>query len=133
MLFLILSCNLVIPLWIYILVLHPCLTDVIATFHFLSISRAAISRYPNIILIMSAHTFFFSKKIACSSSVLAFMANTSNSIMKSVIFFFSCLKVSIFYSAFAVLILLLNIILISHTNLFQSWVFVSSSSSLSFF
>ena len=71
---------------------YPCLTDVIATFHSLSVSGATISRYSNIVLIISAHIFFFSKKMACSSSVLAFIANTLNLIIKSTIFFFSYLK-----------------------------------------
>ena len=82
---------------------------------------------------MSCHAFFLSKNIACDSSVLAFMANASNSIMKSVVFHFPCLKVSIFHSASAVLDLLLNVVLISLTKSSQSWVPNSSSSSLSFF
>ena len=77
-------------------------------------------------------TFFFNKKIVCSLSVFAFMANTSNSIIKSTVFFFSCLKDSIFYSASATFILSLNIVLISLTKSSQSWIPSSSSSLLSF-
>ena len=60
------------------------------------------------------------------------MANTSNSIIKSTVFFFSCLKVSIFYLVSAIFILLLNIVLISLMKSSQSWVPSSSSSSSSF-
>jgi len=88
--------------------------------------------YPNIVLIIFCHTFFFSKNIAYSLSVSAFIAKISNLIMKSAMFHFPCLKDFIFYSAFAVFILLLNVILISLINLFQSWV-SSSSFSLSSF
>jgi len=108
-------------------------TDVIVTFHSLSVSRATIGGYSNIVLIMSIHTFFFSKKMVYSLFVLTFMANVSNSIMKSAVFFFSCLKVSIFHLASAALVLSLNVILISCTSLSQSWVFVSLSSLSSFF
>ena len=76
--------------------------------------------------------FFFNKKIACSSSVSVFIANALNSIMKSAVFFFSCLKDSIFYLASAAFILSLNIILISLTKSSQYWVLSSLSSSLSF-
>ena len=105
----------------------------ITTFHSLSVSSIAISRYPNIVLMISAHTFFFNKKMACNTSVSAFMANVLNSIIKSVICFFPFLKVLIFYSASAALLLLLNVFLISHMNLFQSWVSISLSSLSSFF
>ena len=81
---------------------------------------------------MSGYMFFFNKKIACSSSVSVFMANALNSIMKSAVFFFSCLKDSIFYLASAAFILSLNIILISLTKSSQYWVLSSLSSSLSF-
>ena len=47
--------------------------------------------------------------------------------------FFPCLKVSIFHLVSIALLLLLNVVLISHTNLSQSWVSVSLSSSLNFF
>ena len=77
--------------------------------------------------------FFFNKKIACSLSVLAFMANASNSIMKSAVFCFPCLKDSIFHLASAAFVLLLNVILISLTKSSQSWMPSSLSSSLSFF
>ena len=92
-----------------------------------------MGEYPNIVLIMSCHTFFFNKKIACSSSVSAFIASTSNSIMKLVVFCFPCLKDSILYSVSAVFVLLLNVVLISLTKYSQSWVPSSSSSSSSFF
>ena len=78
------------------------------------------------------HTFFFNRKMTYKSSVSAFMANASNSIIKSTVFFLPCLKVSIFHSASAAFILLLNVILISLTKSSQSWVLSSSSSSLSF-
>ena len=71
--------------------LYLCMTDIITTFHSLSVSGTAISGYPDIVLIMSAHTFFFNKKITCSLSVFDFMASVSNSIMKSAVFFFPCL------------------------------------------
>ena len=70
--------------------------------------------------------------MAYSSSVSAFMANASNSIMKSAVFFFSCLNVYIFHSASATFILSLNVVLISFTKSSQSWVLDSSSSLLSF-
>ena len=113
--------------------LYPCPTEVIATFHSLSVSGTTMGRYSNIVLIMSDCIVIFSKKMACSSSMSVFMASTSNSIMKSTVFHFPCLKVSIFYSASAAFVLLLNIILISLTKLFQSWVSNFSSSSSSFF
>ena len=81
---------------------------------------------------MLCQTFFFNKKMACSSSVSAYIANALNSIIKSTMFFFPCLKVSIFYSASATFVLSLNIILISLTKSSQSWVLVSSSSLSSF-
>ena len=71
--------------------------------------------------------------MACSSSVSAFMANASNSMMKSAMFRFPYLNVSIFYSASAALNLSLNVVLISFIKSSQSWVSLSSSSSLSFF
>ena len=95
---------------------YPCLTDVIATFHSLSDSGMAIGGYPKIILMMFCHTFFFNKKMACSLSVSIFVANASNSIMKSAVFFFPCLKVSIFHLASATFVLSLNMFLISWTN-----------------
>ena len=71
--------------------------------------------------------------MACGSSVSAFMASVLNSIIKSAIFYFPCLKNSILYSASAVFVLSLKVILISFMKSFQSWVPSSSSSSLSFF
>ena len=82
---------------------------------------------------MSCQTFFFSRKMVCSSSVSAFMASGLNSIMKSAVFYFSCLKDSILHLASAVFILLLNVVLMSFTKLFQFWVPISLSSSSSFF
>ena len=82
---------------------------------------------------MSCQTFFFSRKMVCSSSVSAFMASGLNSIMKSAVFYFSCLKDSILHLAFAVFILLLNVVLMSFTKLSQFWVPISLSSSSSFF
>ena len=82
---------------------------------------------------MSCCTFFFNRKMACNLSVSAFMANASNSIMKSAVFRFPCLNVSIFHSASAVLDLSLNVVLSSFTKSSQSWVLSSSSSSSSFF
>ena len=102
--------------------LYPCLTKVIVIFHFLSDSGAAMGGYPSIILMISCHTFFFSKKMACSSSVSVFIAKASNFIMKSTIFCFSCLKDSILHLASAAFVLLLNVVLIFLTNFFQSWV-----------
>ena len=71
--------------------------------------------------------------MACSSSVSAFISNVSNSIIKSAIFFFSCLKDSIFHLASAAFVLSLNIVLISLKKSSQSWVPSSLSSSSSFF
>jgi len=82
---------------------------------------------------MSCHAFFFNKKMACSSSVSAFMASALNSIMKSAVFHFSCLNISIFHSVSAALDLSLNVVLISFTKSSQSWVPNSSSSLSSFF
>jgi len=81
---------------------------------------------------MSGHTFSFNKKMACSSFVSVFMANTSNSIMKFTVFFFPCLKDSIFHSASTAFVLLLNVVLISLMKSSQSWVLNSSSNLLSF-
>ena len=96
--------------------LYSCSTKVITIFHFFNISNAAMGGYPNIILIMSGQIFFFNKKIMYNLLVSAFMANASNSIIKSTVFCFPCLKDSIFHLAFAVFILLLNIVLISFTK-----------------
>ena len=95
---------------------YSCPTVVIAIFHSLSMSGAAIGGYPNMVLIMSACTFFFNKNIACKLSVSTFMANTLNSIMKSTMCFLPCLNVAIFHSASAALLLSLNAVLISLTN-----------------
>jgi len=81
---------------------------------------------------MSSHTFFLNEKMACSSFVSAFMANTSNSIMKSTIFFFPCLKDLIFHLVSTTFVLSLNVVLISLTKSFQSWVLSSLCSLLSF-
>jgi len=93
---------------------------------------SSYNRYPNIILIMLGCTFFFNKKMVCSSSVSTFIAKTLNSIIKSTVFYFPYLKNSIFYLASAVFVLLLKVILIFLTNSSQSWVPSSSSSSFSF-
>ena len=69
---------------------------------------------------MTCYIFFFSKNIVCRSSVSAFITKALNSIMKSYMFHFSCLKVSIFHLASVAFILSLNV------------VFNSLSSSLSF-
>ena len=112
---------------------YLCPTEVITIFYSLSVSGVAIGGYSNMVLIISCHTFFFSKNIACSSFVSAFIAKASNSIMKSTVFHFSCLKDFIFYLISTVFVLSLNVVLISLTNSSQSWVFSSLSSSLSFF
>ena len=85
----------------------------IATFYCLSVSGAIIGRYPNTIFIMSVLIFLFSKNIVSMLSILAFMANTSNLIMKLAMCFLLCLNVSIFHLESTVLLLLLNIVLIS--------------------
>ena len=110
---------------------YPCPTELIAAFHSLSDSGTAMDGYSNIILMISCHIFFFNRNIACSSSVSAFIANTSNLIMKFAVFFFPCLKDSILYLASTAFVLSLNIVLISLTNSSQSWVsnFLFSSSS----
>ena len=82
---------------------------------------------------MSDHIFFFNKKMVYSSSVSVFITNMSNSIIKSAVFFFPCLKDSIFYLASATFIMSLNIVLISLIKSSQFWVLSSSSSSSSFF
>ena len=71
--------------------------------------------------------------MVCSSSVPVFMASALNLIMKSVVFYFPCLKDSILYSASAIFVLSLNVILISLTKFSQFWVPSSLFSSLSFF
>ena len=71
--------------------------------------------------------------MVCSSFVSAFIASALNLIMKFAVFFFPCLNVSIFHSASAAFVLLLNVILIFFMKLFQSWVLSSSSSSSSFY
>jgi len=113
--------------------LYPCPTDVMAIFYSLSVSGMAIGRYPSIVLMILCHMFFFNRKMACKSSVSAFMANTLNSIIKSAVFFFSCLKVSIFHSVSTTFVLSLNVALISQMNSSQSWISFSLSSLLSFF
>ena len=112
---------------------YPCLTDVIATFHFLSVSSAAMGGYPNIILIIFCLMFFFNRNIMCNLSISAFMASASNSIMKLAVFHFPCLKDSILYLASAAFVLSLKVILISFMKSSQFWVSSSLSSSLSFF
>ena len=110
---------------------YPCLTDIIATFYSLRVSSIAIGGYPSIVLTISCCVFFFNKKMVCSLSVSAFVASASNSMIKSTVFHFPCLNVSIFHLASAILDLSLNIVSISFTKSFQSW--VSLSNSLSFF
>ena len=112
---------------------YSCPIDVIATFHSFKVSGIAIGGYSNIVLIISCHMFFFNKKMACSLSVSAFMASASNSMIKSAVFCFPCLNVSIFHSMSAALVLSLNVVLISFTKSSQSWVPNSSSSLSSFF
>ena len=97
---------------------YPCSTKMITTFHFLSVSGTAIGRYSSIIFIMLVLMFFFNKNIAYMLSVSVFMANASNSIMKLVMCFFSCLNDSIFHLASTALLLLLNTILIFLMNSF---------------
>ena len=82
---------------------------------------------------ISCRMFFFNRKMTCSSSISTFIASASNLIMKSAVFHFPCLNISIFHSAFAVLDLSLNVVLISFTKSSQSWVPSSLSSSSSFF
>ena len=113
--------------------LYFCLTDIIAIFHSLNNSCTIIGGYSNIVLIISCYTFFLNKNIAYNSFISNFIARVSNSIMKSAMFFFPCLKILIFYSAFAALVLSLNVFFISCTKSSQSWIPISSSSSLSFF
>ena len=98
--------------------LYFCLTEIITAFYSLSDSDTTIGGYPSIILIMLVLIFFFNKKIVCILLVSIFMANASNSIVKSAICFFPCLNVLIFYSASTALLLLLNVILTSLTKLF---------------
>ena len=95
--------------------LYLYLTNIIAIFYSLSDSGTAMGGYPNMVLIILLLTFFFNKKIACMSSISAFMANASNSIIKSTMCFSPYLNVSIFHSASAILLLSLNAILISNT------------------
>ena len=92
---------------------YSCPTDVIAIFYSLSVSGMTISGYPSIVLMILCCIFFFNRKMAYKSSVFAFMANASNSIIKFAVFFFSYLKVSIFHPASATFILSLNVALIS--------------------
>ena len=67
------------------------------------------------------------------SLVSAFITNTSNSIMKSVMCFLSCLNILIFHLASAALFLSLNTVLISLINSSQSWKSFSSFIWLIFF
>ena len=97
---------------------YLCLTEVIAIFHSLNVSSAAISGYPNIVFIMSILIFFFNNKIVCMSLVSASIANALNLIMKFVMCFLLYLNILIFHSASATLLLSLNIVLISLTNSF---------------
>jgi len=112
---------------------YLCPTEVIATFHSLSILGAAIGGYSSIVLMMSAQTFFLSKNIVYMSSVSAFVTNTLNSIIKLAMYFLPCWNVSIFYSTYAALLLSLKAILISLTNSSQSWISSLSSNSSIFF
>ena len=73
-------------------------------------------------MIIFAQTFFLSKNIVCRSFLSAFMARALNSIIKSAMFFFLCLNISIFHSASTTFVLLLNIFSSSCTKLSQSWV-----------
>ena len=84
------------------------------------------------VLIIFCH-IFFNRKMAYSLSMSAFIAKALNSIIKSTIFFFPCLKDSILHSASATFVLSLNVIFSSLMNSSQSCVSNSSSSSLSFF
>ena len=76
---------------------YSCPTNVIAVFHSLSYVGTAMGRYSNMVLIMSLLIFFFSTNITWMLLVLAFIANVSNSIIKLVMCFFSCLNVLILY------------------------------------
>ena len=98
--------------------LYLCSTEAITTFHSLSVSGATMNGYSNMVLMMSCYMFFFSKNIAYRLFVSAFIAKTSNSIMKSAMFCFFCLKNSNFHSVSTTFVLLLNVILISLINLF---------------
>ena len=69
----------------------------IAVFHSLSYVGTAMGRYFNMVLIISLLIFFFSTNITWMLLVLAFIANVSNSIIKLVMCFFSCLNVLILY------------------------------------
>jgi len=99
---------------------YSCPTEIIAIFYSLSFSGAAIGGYSNIIFIIFVQTFFFNGNMMCRLSILAFMANASNSIIKLAICFLLCLNILIFHSASAVLFLLLNVVLSSLTNSSQS-------------
>ena len=113
--------------------LYTCPTELIAAFHSLSDSDAAIDGYSSMVLIMSCYTFFFNRKIAYNSSVFAFIAKALNSIMKSAVFFFPCLKNSILHLTSTAFVLSLNVVLSSLTNSSQSQVSNSSSSPSTFF
>ena len=108
---------------------YPYPTEVIATFHSLSVLGAAIGGYSSMVLMMSTQTFFFNRNTTCMLSVFAFIANASNSIMKLAIYFLLYWNVLIFHSMSGALLLLLKPILISLTNSFQSYVSSPSSSS----
>ena len=77
--------------------------------------------------------FFFNKKIVYMLSVSVFMANTLNSIIRSMMCLFFCLNVSIFHSASTTLLLLLYAVLTFLMKLFQFWTSSSSSIWLIFF
>ena len=109
--------NLVLYLLLLYVDLYRCSTEIITIFHSLSISSTVIGEYPNIVLIISTCMFFFSKNMAYSSFVLAFMTNALNLIIKLAIYFLPYLNILIFHLASTILLLLLNFILISLTNL----------------
>ena len=110
---------------LYIIPISFCSTDVITTFYSFNISSTAISEYSNIILIMSALTFF-NKNIAYILLVSVFIAHVLNLIMKLAICFLLYLNVLIFHLASATLFLSLNTVLISLISSFQSWESFSS-------
>ena len=100
--------------------IYSCPTNMIAIFHSKSNFNTAMGRYSNMVLIILLLIFFFNKKITYISSVLSFIANTSNFIIKFMICFFSCLNALIFHLIFAILFFLLNVVLTSLTKPSQS-------------
>ena len=98
---------------------YSCLTDIITTFHFLSVSGATIGGYHNIVLIILLLTFFFNKKMAYIYIIcFSFYIQYFELYYKVHYIFLPCLNISTFHLLFAVWLFSPNTVLISITKLF---------------